>query len=309
MNKEGQWLEFVNECGVFVPQDQTILEACISAQVPLFHVCGGHAKCSTCRVLVMSGAEYLGPPSEKERQLQALLHFPAGVRLSCQTRLTGGPVRIQRIIRDESDIDLYVVQERGTLPLQMGKEVELVLFFLDIRSFTQFVQSHLSFDVIHIVRKLFAVFQKIIRAHEGQMIETTGDGFYAVFGCEKGKIQSVRDAVACANGIIAEMEQLNTHYFSVHFNQQLEVGIGVHVGNVISGDMPLNGKVHRIVMGLPVNVASRLQNATKEVNNNFLVSAELFALLPKTASVYPSSILRLQGVSEPITVFHLGTPY
>lgn len=106
-------IEFPKEGCVYAFPDQTILEAALAAGVPLLHVCGGNAKCSTCRVLVTEGAEWLTPPNEKEKHLNNQMHFPRHVRLGCQTRITGGPVRLTRIIQDETDIGIYVGSSAG----------------------------------------------------------------------------------------------------------------------------------------------------------------------------------------------------
>ena len=278
MNNESFRIEFINECGLFATKGQTILEACLASHLPLFHVCGGRAKCSTCRVMVTDGFESLLPPTVKEKRLQVLQKFPAGVRLACQTKVQG-PAKLRRIIRDETDIDIYAGGTKGGSAQQMGEELELVLFFLDIRSFTEFVGSHLAFDMIHIIRKLFSVFQKLLLTHGGKIVETTGDGFYAVFGYKTDGAHKVNDAVQCAFSILDALKHLNETYFSIYFQQTLQIGIGVHVGNVISGTIQLNGEEHLIFMGYPVNIAARLQNATKDVNNSFLVSADVFDLL------------------------------
>ena len=148
MPKDGYVIEFVNEGKLFVPQGQTILAACIASHIPLFHACGGKAKCSTCRVLIIEGMENLLPPNSKEERLQQLMNFPPTVRLGCQTQVSGSPVKVKRMIRDETDVQLYVGEEAGYSTEQMGEEKELILFFLDIRSFTQFVESHLAFDIV-----------------------------------------------------------------------------------------------------------------------------------------------------------------
>jgi adenylate cyclase len=131
MNEKGKYLiEFPKEGCVSISQDQTILDAALSSGIPLFHVCGGNARCSTCRILVIEGESYLTPPNSKEQLLNNQLHFPPKVRLACQTYLIGGPVKIRRIIQDEADIGLYVGTAAGAATQQLGKEKELVLFFL-----------------------------------------------------------------------------------------------------------------------------------------------------------------------------------
>ena len=78
----------------------------------------------------------------------------------------------------------------------------MALFFLDIRNFTPLVEKHQAIDVIHIVKKLFSRFQNIIRVHRGQIIETSGDGFYAAFGFDRGAKEAVNASVQAGMAIL-----------------------------------------------------------------------------------------------------------
>ncbi len=136
MKENGKYLvEFAEDGVVQVAEDQSILDASLSSGIPHFHVCGGKAKCSTCRVLVMKGEEWLSPPIQKESFLKNQMHFPPNVRLACQTRVVGGPVKLRRIIQDETDIGLYVGSAAGDITQQLGEEKELALMFLDHENF------------------------------------------------------------------------------------------------------------------------------------------------------------------------------
>jgi adenylate cyclase len=196
----------------------------------------------------------------------------------------------------------------GDSTQQLGEEKELTLMFLDIRNFTQFVESHPAFDVIHIIRKLFSSFQCSIENNKGRIVETTGDGLYAVFGYETKKDQSAQSAVQAAYSILADLETLNDTYFLPHFEERMQVGIGIHVGKVVSGIVRVGSEDHSVVMGYPVNIASRLQNATKELNNEFIVSAEVYDLLINPYALQSQSIV-VKGISTPLTIYLMGKPY
>ncbi|MEO6538964.1 MAG: adenylate/guanylate cyclase domain-containing protein [Ferruginibacter sp.] len=302
-------VEFIGDGFVKVAPDTSLLEASLSAGIRHMHVCGGKGQCSTCRVLVLESGELLSAPTEKEKILNSQMNFDLNVRLACQTRVKGESVKLKRIIQDESDIKLYVGKTAELSSNQIGEEVELVLFFFDIRNFTDFTQSHLAFDVIHIVRKLFSNFHAIIQKNNGEIIETMGDGFYAIFGCEKGNTAGVQAAIDAAVEILKDMERLNKNYFVPYFNEIIEVGIGVHIGKVISGKIRLGTVERSFAMGLPVNIAARLQNATKELNNNFLVSAEACNYLPVTSKLYPSTSVKLKGITDEVNVFLFGKSF
>jgi len=302
-------IEFMNEGVISIGSEESILDAALRQAIPLFHVCGGKAKCSTCRVLVLDGDSNLEPMTVDESRLKDKVGFPSQVRLACQARAHGGRVKLRRIIQDETDIKLYIDEKEGNAIQQMGEEQELVLLFLDIRNFTPFVESQLPFDVIHIIRKLFTIFNDVIEKRSGTIVETAGDGIYAVFGCGEDRAISAASAVEAAFTIFSELEELNSSYFTQHFATTLKIGIGVHIGQVVRGQIRIAGSDYTIVMGHPVNVAARLQNATKELNNSFVVSEDLYKLLPSSDQRWPSTILHAKGVSSDMTVYLLGSAY
>jgi len=188
-------------------------------------------------------------------------------------------------------------------------EKEMALLFLDIRNFTPLVEAHLAFDIIHLIKKIFSNFQGIIRSHHGRIIETSGDGFYAAFGFDRDIKEAVNDAVQAGTMILKNLETLNERSFEQKLNRKIEAGIGLHAGKVATGNMQLGSEDHLIVMGYPVNVASRLQAATKELNNSFLVSSAVFDLLDHPPTDKPTVKVNLKGVTSPFQLHLIGKPY
>lgn len=307
--KTSYWIEFIGDRSVRVDEGQSILEAALQAGIPHYHACGGNAQCSTCRILVRDGVEYLNEPNEAEKALKTNIPLPPNVRLACQTQVQGSPVRIRRMIRDETDIALYIDDNGDELAPEIGKEQQLALFFLDIRNFTPFIEAYLPFDVIHIMRRLFTFFRRCIECCDGSIIETAGDGFYAVFGLNHNDLAAATShAVQAGFSILEEIERFNKQYLEVHFNHQFEIGIGVHVGKVIVGNIGIGINDHLSVMGLPVNIASRLQAATRKLNNTFIVSDDVVRLLAEKPQSETTTI-RLKGLTGNFKVHLLGKPF
>jgi adenylate cyclase len=303
-------IEFKGEKIIEINEDQTILEASLKAGIPHYHECGGKAKCSTCRVLVLTGNENLSLPNEKELRLKKILGFSDNIRLACQTKVTGNNVTVRRIIRDRTDVSIYShLYKKDETFQEVGEEMELALFFIDTRNFTPFMEKHLSFDVIHIIRRLFQIFKNAIETHNGKIIETAGDGLYAVFGFEDTLVNAVNLAVEAGNQILNDLKIFNDTYAENYFGHRFEVGIGLHAGKVIAGNIGLGISNNLTVMGLPVNVAARLQEATKEVNNCFLVSDYAYSFLYNHVKNPQTINMSLKGVSGTLNVFLLGHSY
>ncbi|WP_224994631.1 adenylate/guanylate cyclase domain-containing protein [Cesiribacter sp. SM1] len=303
-------IEFRGELPVKVLEGQSILKASLAAGIQHYHVCGGRGKCSTCRVLVYEGEEYLTSPTRRELALGQRMKFSSKVRLACQTRVLGEPVLMHRIMRDDADCTLYLGESIGDDTDKIGEERELALFFLDIRNFTPFMTSHLPFDVMHILRRMFKIFKIAIEENNGgKILETGGDSLYAVFGIDRDLKTAIADAVAAGLEILNDVEVFNERYLTAFFNYRIDVGIGLHAGKVIFGNRGLGLSSNLAAMGPPVNVAARLQNATKQLNNSFVVSDQVFELLDSKPTEAPAATVQLKGISKEQKVRLLGKPY
>jgi adenylate cyclase len=302
-------IDMINEKEFEIVEDQTILQASLEAGIPHYHACGGNAQCSTCRVVVHEGKENLSPQNDAEIELRKQKHFADNVRLACQTKVIKGNVKLQRIIKDEADLDLYVYGSAVDGRQSIGREQELALFFLDIRNFTPFIEKHLPFDVIHIIRRLMKLFSDTIAMHNGRVVEYEGDGLYAVFGLEQDITRAIANAEKAGQKIIEEVRKLNSDYIEEFFDSKVEIGIGLHSGKVIVGEPGVNEQSSLTAMGFPVNVASRLESATKELNNNFIISDYTYNFLKRNDQGAEKKQIMLKGVSEPFNVRLLGHPF
>ncbi|WP_131450777.1 adenylate/guanylate cyclase domain-containing protein [Flavobacterium subsaxonicum] len=188
-----------------------------------------------------------------------------------------------------------------------SEERNLGLLFLDIRNFTSIMEVYPAQTVLHVVRLLFLLFSKSIKENGGRIIETGGDSLYAVFGLD-APLGAVNDSVKASYAILNDLETFNTSYAIPQFGLDIEIGIGLHKGNVAVSYSDLDDLGHLTVMGLPVNIAARLQAATKELNNNIIISDEAYRILEPTANDDAISI-RLKGISAPVPVRLLGYPY
>ena len=191
----------------------------------------------------------------------------------------------------------------------LDDEKELVLLFLDIRNFTAFVESHQRPEVFQVIRSLFTTLDQIIVSHNGVIIETGGDSIYAIFGLDDVKPDSVQMAVESGFSILSKIKKLNSTFFRQQFHQTIEVGIGLHVGRVIVGNLKLKTIDHLMVMGAPVIIASRLESATKQLNNNFIISDEIFDRLLSYPEKSIAVTIALKGLKEPFHAHLIGEPF
>ena len=194
-------------------------------------------------------------------------------------------------------------------PASPDKEQELAILFLDIRDFTGLMESQPEQTVIQVVRRLFTAFNQIVKKFEGKVVEIAGDSLYAVFGLQTELKESVNNAYQAAKVMFQTVNLFNEAYTEPYYGGPLEIGVGLHVGKVFVGEFGLDQAPQLSVMGLPVNIASRLQAQTKELNNDLILSEDAYQLLADDETLVRHQTVKLQGISHEQQVRLAGKPY
>ncbi len=115
-------------------------------------------------------------------------------------------------------------------------------------------------------------------------------------------------AIQAGKAILEDLISFNDKYVEAHFNHRFQIGIGLHTGKVIVGNVGLGINNNLTVMGFPVNIASRLQAATKPLNNSFIISEEAYKLALENKEI-PLEKINLKGVKGEFSVRLIGKPY
>ena len=282
--------------------DRTILDISIANGVPLWRECGGRARCTTCRVRILDGLGNVAPRTRAEDKLAKLRGWDPSTRLACQTRVTGD-ITLERLIRGGADVSPLQLE---TIRAGTGEERDLAILFCDVRDFTPFVESHLSYDVVHILNQLFTSLGEPILLNNGVIYQYVGDEITGLFGLEENDAeQTCRAAVRAGLGMLDALESLND-LIEKEFGARFQVGIGVHYGPVIIGQIGHPSHQQFGVIGDTVNVASRIETMNKTLGTRFLVSGPVVANLPPDTLVTgqcTSTVLK--GKQQASTLFEI----
>jgi adenylate cyclase len=276
-------------------EQETILQALLRHGIPHAHICGGNARCSTCRLLVVEGLEFCSPRSPKEQRIAERLHFPPTIRLACQTHAFG-PLKIRRLIIDDEDIEANNLASPDNLFAVVGVEKGIFILFADIAGFTSFAETLMPYDVVHVLNRYFNLMGKVIRQHHGKINSYMGDGLMALFEAldpPAGAEQSVRAALA----MLQEVKEMQP-YLQDHYHRSFTIRIGLHYGQVVAGALGAPGDRKETVIGDAVNVASRIESANKEVGSQFLISEVIYELVRDKIAVGRCAKVNLPGKSQ-----------
>ncbi len=274
----------------------TILEASRGAGIPHASVCGGRGRCSTCRVRIGAGAAHLPPPSEAEAAVLLRISAAPTVRLACQTRPT-------------SDVEVTPLLPATATPLhtlarvahRQGEEREVAILFADLRGFTTLAEHKLPYDVVFILNRYFATMGAAVEDAGGRIDKFIGDGVMALFGVDGSIDAGCRGALAAARSMAARLDELN-QTLAHDLPEPLRIGIGIHSGPVIVGELGYKAATSLTAVGDAVNTASRLEAMSKELGAQLVLSEPVAARSGADLSSFPRQEIELRGRTGRLTV-------
>jgi adenylate cyclase len=291
-------LTYGNGRTVRIPKGLSVLEASLRHNVPHASVCGGRARCSTCRIRIIGDCSSLPEPSKREAFV--LNRVGAGadpaIRLACQ-------------LRPETDLSFFQIflpqitaaNLRTSRQSRIGEERYLVSMFVDMRGSTKLAEKRLPFDTVFIVNRFLGAVSHAVIECGGQPNQFVGDGQLALFGLATSPQTACRQALKAAAMIAANVEELNQ--FLMHdLREPIQFGIGIHGGEVIIGDIGYRDHMVFTALGDAVNVAARLQDMTKSFACEAILSEEVRVTAGLPADGLPQQEVTIRGRTEPMIV-------
>ncbi len=283
---------------VRVPRDLTVLEASLLHNVPHASVCGGRARCSTCRIRIVGDCSMLPEPSRREAFV--LERVGAGddpaVRLACQLR-PQRDLSFFRIFPPQTSVSLM----RAGIPARNGQERYLVSMFVDMRGSTKLAETRLPFDTVFIINRFLAAVSQAVIASGGEPNQFVGDGQLALFGLKADPATACRQAIIAAGRIAQNIAELN-EFLRGDLKEPLRFGVGIHGGEVIIGDIGSPGHIVFTALGDPVNVTARLQDMTKAHNCEVILSDEVRLTAGLPDDCLPAVEVPIRGRNEAMVI-------
>jgi adenylate cyclase len=262
---------YVGHGTIALSRGSTLLEASRNNNIPHPSVCGGRARCSTCRVLVMEGAETLPPPGPTEAALLERISAPKNVRLACQIRPTD-PLLVQILLPVTASSHSNQVWSADDY--ETGTELNATVLFVDLRGFTQLTKTQFPYDLVALLNRFMSEIQQATEAHGGRATMYLSDGMMTVFGLGGERRHGSRGALAAARDMMRAVEGINREMHSA-LPIPLRIGVGIHTGPVLMARVGDEARGYQAVaLGETVTIASRLEEATKRQLTDCLVSQE-----------------------------------
>ena len=194
-----------------------------------------------------------------------------------------------------------ILEETEDDALTKGKECALSIIFVDIRGFTELSDRLACREVVELLNAYHTHMVEAVFHYGGTLDKYLGDGLIAYFNAPVGQPDHAERAIRCALAMEKELAKLNSELES-QGKSPIEIGIGIHTGQAIVGDIGAPHRREFTAIGSAVNVASRLESMTKEIGTGIVVSESTKELIGETdwneLGRFP-----IRGVAQPMTLF------
>ena len=188
---------------VRVPKGLSVLEASLRFNVPHASVCGGRARCSTCRVRVVSDRGALPRPSGREAFVLERVGAGAdpSIRLACQLR-PQTDIAVIPILPPNVGADFVRNRQR----INIGEERYVVSMFVDMRGSTKLAEARLPFDIVFLINRFVEAASQAVIEAGGQPNQFVGDGLLALFGLDVDPPTACRQALRAAAMVASNVD-------------------------------------------------------------------------------------------------------
>jgi class 3 adenylate cyclase len=191
--------------------------------------------------------------------------------------------------------------------VELGGEIrEVTILFADIRNFTHISESLKPEEVLEMLNSCLTVLSKVIDDFGGVIDKYIGDEIMAIFGAPVAMENSALVAIQAAKKMIEILEEWNEIRKSRNL-LPLAIGISIHTGNVIAGNIGAENHLSYTVLGHNVNLASRMVDLASPME--ILVTQDVYEKATKVMNVKADSLeaQMFKGISKPIALFRITT--
>jgi adenylate cyclase len=279
----------------------TLLEISRRFQIPHAALCGGRARCATCRVLVLDGEDTLPSPHGNEEKLLRRISAPPHVRLACQLR-PKHDIQVKVLLGTET------VASAGSHKFDHGKTggaIKVSVLIADLRAFYELSQRQLPHELMVLLNRFYDEMNHAITAHNGRIEAFYGDGLMAIFGPERNERIASRGAIDAAINMLRAVDALNREFASAA-PLPLRIGIGIETGEAIVGTVESESAPARAVtVGETVMVAGQIEASTRRFLADLIISD---ATLVASGRSYPEAAkhtLAIKGRQKSVIVHAL----
>lgn len=187
-----------------------------------------------------------------------------------------------------------------------GEKRNVCILICDIRSFTSISEKNKAENVVSFLNEYFSLMVKIIKKYGGSIDKFMGDSIMALFGAPISYEDNVLRAVNASKEMLSFLPQIDTSLLTLPNEvEKIDIGIGLHYGEVILGSIGCEDKKDYTVIGDSVNLASRLEGLTKIYGMHLVVSDSVTKHLPNSVITHRIDKVKVKGKQIPVCIYSI----
>ncbi len=195
-----------------------------------------------------------------------------------------------------------LVEKQSAASLLVGEKRNVVVLFCDIRYFTNICENNTAEDVVSFLNNYFEIMVNVISKFGGNIDKFIGDAILGVFGAPTSYEDNARRAIFAATEMINSLKKIDSSYLKMpHIG--FKIGIGIHEGEVIVGNIGSKNKFNYTIIGDTVNLASRLESLTKYYKTPILLSESVKKNIQEKFKFRKVDVVKVKGKDEPTSIF------
>ncbi len=199
-------------------------------------------------------------------------------------------------VKDEiMSLNEQIVSEKGKLQ-------NVAVMFSDIRNFTKYCEDKSPEEIVTFLKEYQSIMVDIIFKHDGTLDKFVGDGIMATFGTPSTSEDDASNAVRAAMEMSSSLRSFNIDRTKSGL-EEIRIGIGIHYGQVVVGSIGSGNRLEYTVIGDTVNIASRLETATKELKREIVFSREVKNQIAADIKTTLLGSIEIRGHGKPMQVF------
>ena len=185
-----------------------------------------------------------------------------------------------------------------------GKKQVVTVLFSDIRGFTTLSEELAPEVVVELLNEYFQTWTDVIFQHDGMVDKFIGDAIMAIFGAPVAHPDDPLQAVQAALAMQAALKELNGKW-TAESKRTFKIGVGINTGEAIVGNMGSQQAMGYTVIGDAVNLASRLEGKTKDLNAEILISESTYQAVKNKVEVREHQDITVKGKARAMSVYEV----
>ncbi len=219
-----------------------------------------------------------------------------------KNKLEGAEKRIVTLLRQQVSGDVASALLSNDMD-KPGEELFVCIMFVDIRDFTPMAESLSPEELIKYQNNVFGFMIDVVQKNHGNINQLLGDGFMATFGAPVSKGNDCQNAFQASLEILKELKDRN----KAGVIRKTKIGIGLHAGYVVTGNVGNEARKQYSVTGNPVIIASRVEQLNKEYKSKLLITEEVYNKLEKPVKINEPFIeVELKGRTHPVRILKMA---